>query len=183
MKFFISALCFVSILTWLSGYYALYTPKISRPSNVVVYQEEFLERFNTIEEHLSHHKFEEALTLCNEVILSATDKKTVAKAYYLRSKANHLLNENDSAKKDLLYAKEIDYETFKIKATYSFVKSLRDFQLYESELFSGNKKNINKELIYSLYYGIGLLCALCLIVLYRTNRELIIKEIPHAKNK
>ena len=76
----------------------------------------------------------------------------------------------EDAKKDLLYAKEIDFNTFSTKAAYSFIKSLRELQLYESELFSGARTDIKKEMIYSVYYGVVLISIISLITLLRAVR-------------
>lgn len=167
MKLFIYSLVCVVLLSGVSGYYALYTPKFSRPSNIFSYPEEFLKHVEEIETHLKNKQANEVIQMCNEEILSASDKKVIAKTYFLRSKAYHQLGEIEDAKKDLLYAKEIDFETFSNRAAYSFIKSLRELQLYESELFSGSPKNIKKEMMYSVYYGVVLFCMICLITLLR----------------
>jgi len=156
MRFFLAAFFLVFTLSWISGYFALYTPKISRPKNTYEYPKEYLLIFEEIENKINEKKFEGAALLCNEVILSATDKKVVAKSYYLRSKVYYHTQDFENAKKDLLYAKEIDFETFSTRATYSFIKSLREFVLYESELFSNRKKEYTEDLKPSVYYTIGL---------------------------
>lgn len=170
MKLFFSSLLCVMILSALCGYIALYTPKIPRSSNVTAYPEEFIRHFENIEARLKDKQANEVIQMCNETILTAVDKKIVAKAYFLRSKAHHQLGNLEDAKKDLLYAKEIDFNTFSTKAAYSFIKSLRELQLYESELFSGARTDIKKEMIYSVYYGVVLISIISLITLLRAVR-------------
>lgn len=182
MRFFLLSFSCVVLLSGLSGYYALYTPKFSRPSNVYVYPNEYLKAFDQIELAIIEKRYDEALLLCNEAILSATDKRVVAKSYFLRSKIYYKNQDIENAKKDLLYAKEIDFETFSSKAAYSFIKSLRELQLYESELFSGAKKDLKKELIYSIYYGVVLICLISLIILLKTAHIPQRKGLLYAEN-
>lgn len=167
MKLFFMSLFLVSILSGISGYIALYTPKFSRPSNVYTYPQEYLKVFVQIEDATKNNRPREAIDLCNEAITTAPDQKVVAKSYFLRSKAYKQMNDIDNAKKDLLYAKEIDFETFSTKAAYSFSKSLRELVLYESELFSNRKKDYREDLQPSLIYMIGLIGFSALIVFFR----------------
>lgn len=167
MKLFITSLFLVVALSWISGYFALYTPKFSRPNNAYSYPQEYLLAFEQIEKMIIENNWKDAFSLCNEVILSAGDKKVVAKSYYLRSKVYFHTNDIVNAKKDLLYAKEIDFDTFSQKATYSFVKSLREFVLYESELFSNHKKNYVDDLKPSVYYSIALIAFTALVFTFK----------------
>lgn len=173
----------VFMLSGISGYLALYTPKFSRPSNAYTYPQEYLKVFEQIEAVTKEKHFNEAIVLCNEAITTSTEQKVVAKSYYLRSKAYYQLNDFENAKKDVLYAKEIDFETFSAKATYSFVKSLREFALYESELFSNRKKNYEDELKPSAYYAIALIVFSAFIFIFKailSFKKKKITRIYHA---
>ncbi len=182
MRIFLVSLFSVVLFSSVSGYFALYTPKSSHPIINNARHQEFLKLFEKIETQLQNKNSEEVIALCNEAILTASDKTNVAKAYFLRSKAHYQLKKVDEAKKDLLYAKEIDFETFSKKAKYSFVKSIRELQLYESEIFSGAPKNIKKELVYSLYYVVVLICFMSLIIIFKVVRIPQRKVLLHAEN-
>lgn len=169
MRIFLSALLFVVFMSGISGYYALYTPKFQRPKDTYTYPVEYLQKFESIETRLDQkNNLDELLTLCNEMILTSSDKKVVAKAYFLSSKIKVFQNNLEGAKKDLLYAKEIDFETFKKRATYSFVRSLREFTQYESELFSKRKKLYMEDLKPSIYYVFGLIIFIFLTLFIKT---------------
>lgn len=168
MRLFLLSFTLVALLSAISGYIALYTPKFSRPSNVYTYPQEYLKIFTDIEAATKQNRVNEALDLCNDAIANAPDQKVVAKAYFLRSKVYKQSNDIENAKKDILYAKEIDFETFSTKAAYSFIKSLRELTLYESELFSNRKKDFREDLKPSLYYILVLFGASALILLIRS---------------
>lgn len=168
MRLFLLSFTLVALLSAISGYIALYTPKFSRPSNVYTYPQEYLKVFSDIETATKENRVNDAIDLCNDAIASAPDQKVVAKAYFLRSKAYKHSNDIENAKKDVLYAKEIDFETFSTKAAYSFIKSLRELALYESELFSNRKKDFREDLKPSLYYILVLFGASALILLIRS---------------
>lgn len=169
MRLFLTSLIFVFLFSAISGYFALYLPKFSRPKDTYTYPVEYITKFTDIEEKIrTKINLDKALLTCNDIILSSDDKKVVAKAYYLSSKIKHLQNNIKDAKKDLLYAKEIDFETFSKRATYSFVKSLREFTLYESELFSQKKKLYIEDLKPSIYYVSGLIFFIFLTLFFRT---------------
>ena len=168
MKLFLLSFALVTLLSSISGYIALYTPKFARPSNVYTYPQEYLKIFADIEVATLNNRVNEAIDLCNDAIATAPDQKVVAKAYFLRSKAYKQSNDIENAKKDILYAKEIDFETFSNKAAYSFIKSLRELALYESELFSNKKKDFREDLKPSLYYMLILLGGSALILLIRS---------------
>jgi hypothetical protein len=171
MRLFVFSTIFVCIATYISGYFALYLPKRGAPQPNKDYPVEFKKPIEDMVRSLNDEKYSTVIDLANQLIIYATDHRVVATAYFLRSKANFGLKNINEAKKDLLYAKQLEFDNFSKTTRYTFINSLRSLALYESELFSGHKKDYLIDIAPSIYYVFALLFIGVLTFAFRQLRE------------
>jgi len=175
MRFFLSSI-FITILSLICGHYAMFVVPHHAHKKPYQYSKQDTSILLSIQKDIKTNK-QKALQEASTLALSSKDIHAVSKAYFLRSQINFLQNNIHDAKKDLAYAKEIEFDTFSKTAKYPFIKSLRSLAQYESQLNSGYKKSYIQDLVPTFYYLLGMFVFIVIVTLiklglFKKNKEI-----------